>query len=353
MKLDTIKSRSQIQNENRMKGGTDMEEILCRYPFREAQYDRLMTESEARLLPYKTDGHFTGRDQRSIHYITYVPSSPSAVVAVCHSSGESAVKYLEFASFFFDMGFKVCLFDFRGHGESWRAVSNRSVTHVDSFDDYVNDLADCIDRHAPSELPLFIFGCGMGGAVALRYLQLNPKRAAKACLLAPLVAYKLPSPEGLNRLRLARAVKKDLKWELCPGSECYRPHEVFSGSNYRSFARFAWYRALRAADTRLQNSAVSLGWLNALLENSDKLYSARQNRKIETELLICEAGKDEILPPDALSLLRSRLPGSAGGSKRGAGLVCFSEARHDIQNSEQKTLSDLMKLLYVFFGGAH
>lgn len=327
-----------------------MEGLFHRYPFAEERYDALMAECEARLLPYKTEGHFTGSDLRLIHYVTYTPSSPTAVIVICHSSGESALKYLEFASFFFDMDYKVCLFDFRGHGSSWRPVSNRSVTHVNSFDEYVTDLADCIERHARGNLPLYLFGCGMGGAAALRYLQLNPTSAAKACFASPLVGYRLPSPEGLNRLRLARAVKKGIGWELCPGSECYSPHEAFSGSNYQSFARFAWYRTRRAADTRLQNNAVTLGWLNALLENTDKLCSARKNRMITARLLICEAGKDEVLPAGALDLLRSRLPGSAGKSgHRGAGLVSFSEARHDIQNSEMKTLGDFMKLLCEFF----
>lgn len=327
-----------------------MEDIFHRYPFPEEGYDALMAESEARLAPCKQEGLFTGRDVRLIHYITYEPASPSATLVVCHGSGESALKYLEFAAFFFDMGYKVCLFDFRGHGESWRPLPNRSVTHVDSFDGYVHDLADCVDRFAVSDLPLYLFGCGMGGAVALRYLQLEPERAAKACLLTPLVGYKLPEPEGLNRLRLSRAVGKGLGREMVPGSECYRPHEVFSGSNYQSFARFAFYRARRAADTRLQNSAVTLGWLNAMLENSDKLLSARLNRRIGARLLICEAGRDEVLPPDALGLLRTRLPGSkVDGGKKGAALIRFAEARHDIQNSEQRTLGDLMKLVYEFF----
>lgn len=329
-----------------------MEEIFHRYPFSESRYDTLMAESEARLAPYKKDGLFTGRDLRLIHYVTYEPSSPEATVVICHSSGESALKYLEFAAFFFDMGYKVCLFDFRGHGRSWRQAANRSVTHTDSFEGYVSDLADCIDRHSIKALPLFLFGCGMGGAVALRYLQLEPKRVAKACLSAPLVGYRLPSPEGLNRLRLARAAKKELRWELVPGSECYQPHEVFSGSNYQSFARFSWYRARRASDTRLQNSAVTIGWLSAMLENSDKLCSAKRNKKIATRILICEAGRDEVLPAGALSLLRSRLPGSGERDRqKGAALITFSEACHDIQNSEQKTLSDLFKLLYEFYKG--
>lgn len=329
-----------------------MEEIFLRYPFREDRYDALMSESETRLAPYKKEGLFTGRDVRLIHFVTYEPSSPTATVMICHSSGESALKYLEFASFFFDMGYKVCLFDFRGHGSSWRPLPNRSVTHVESFDGYVRDLTDCVDRHAMVDLPLFLFGCGMGGAVALRYMQQNPKKVAKACLVSPLVAYKLPPPEGLNRMKLRKAVKKGLGRELSPGSECYRPHEVFSGSNYQSFARFAWYRAHRAADTRLQNSAITIGWLNAMLDCSDKLLSKRRNRKIKARLLICEAGRDEVLPYGALDLLRSRLPGaSADGRTWGAGLVTFSEARHDIQNSETKTLGDLMKIVYEFFRG--
>lgn len=328
-----------------------LESIFNLYPFREEDYERRVNECETRLAADKKEGLFTGRDVRLIHYVTYEPTSPSATVMICHSSGESALKYIEFASFFFDMGYKVCLFDFRGHGGSWRPLANRSVTHVDSFDDYTRDLADCIDRFSEPSLPLYLFGCGMGGAVALRYLQKNPKRAAKACLLAPLVAYKLPDPEGVNRMKLRRAVRHGLGREPVPGSECYRPHEVFSGSSYQSFARFAWYRAHRAADTRLQNSAVTIGWLNALLECSDKLLSKKQNREISTRILICEAGQDEVLPRGALAELRACLPvsGEKGADKqKGAALISFSEARHDIQNSEPRTLGDLMKLIYEF-----
>ncbi len=323
-----------------------MDRIFYLYPFQEEQYSERMAACAERLRSYKKDGLFTGRDVRLIHYIAYEHPNASASMIICHGAGESALKYLEFASFFFDLGYQVYLFDFRGHGSSWRPVANRSVTHVNSFDEYAADLDDCIRRLTDPTLPLSIFACGMGGAAALRYLQLNPDRVWKAFLSAPTVACKLSQPEGINRLKLHRAVKKGLGRELCPGGECYRAQEVFSGSNYQSFARFAWYRERRAADTRLQNSAVTLGWLDALLINSDKLFSKGKNRKIKTKILICEAGNDQVLPPEALKLLRTRLP----SDKKGTGLVCLTEALHEIQNSEQKTLNDLMVLLYEFFG---
>lgn len=310
------------------------------FPLRDENYQNELTSVEASLSEYCRDGCLTGRDRQLIRYRVYRQNQPRAAMVICHDGCESALRYVEWAAFYHALGFQVYLFDFRGHGGSTREIANRSVTHIDGFDEYTRDLADLTSRIS-RKLPLCITAFGMGGAVALLYMQKNPQRVASACLISPLLGLELPEHAGLYRWRLRRSVKRGLARELIPGSSCYQPGEVYSGSGWYSFARFSWYRRLRAADSRLQNNAYTLGWLKAALEASDRIFSSRTKR-ISTRTLLVEAGADRVVPPEFYGKLLSILPGSTH--------MRLAEAEHRIQNGDQKTLSDLMALLETFFG---
>lgn len=309
------------------------------YPFREENYQSDLQSVQERLSSVCRDGCFVGRDQQLIHYRVLYRDKPTAAMILCHDGGESAIRYTEWAAFFYDLGYEVYLFDFRGHGRSERCLSNRSVTHVDSFDEYARDLSDLTSRIKRS-IPLSVTAFGMGAVALLLYMQKNPRRLTSACLISPLLSINLPAPVGLYRLKLARAVRKGLSREILIGSSCYQPGEVFSGSGWKSFARFAWYREVRASDSRLQNSAYTVGWLNAALRASDRLFTQRTKR-IATRTLLIEAGADRIVPSDAYRRILHLLP---NGSH-----LCLTEAEHRVQNTDGKTMGDLMDLLAAYF----
>lgn len=310
------------------------------FPLREENYHKELTAVESALSPYCRDGCLTGRDGQLLRYRIYVQETPRAAMVICHDGCESLCRYVEWAAFYHAMGYQVYLLDFRGHGGSTRRIDNRSVTHIDDFNAYVRDLADLTSR-IDRRMPLYLTAFGMGGAVALLYMQKNPDRVASACLITPLLGLELPEPAGLYRWRLKRSIKRGLARELVPGSSCYLPNETFNGSGWRSFARFSWYRRLRAADSRLQNNAYTMGWLNAALEASERIFSSRTGR-ITTRILLVQAGQDYIVPPELYGKFLNLLPGSTQ--------VCLSEAEHRVQNGEDKTISDLMSLLKTYFG---
>lgn len=309
------------------------------YPFLEESYKKTLEAKLQSLSDVRREGCFTGRDRQHIHYQVFRKDAPSAAMVLCHDGCESSLRYLEWACLFYDLGYQVYLFDFRGHGRSTRRVSNRSVTHISDFDEYARDLADLTSR-IDRKLPLCLTAFGMGGLVALRYLQKNPRRVQSACMVSPLLSIVLPAPRGLYRYRLSRSVKKGLAKELLPGSDCYCSDETFQRSGWHSFARFAWYREARIADSDLQNSAYTMGWLKAALDASDRVFSC-PTKQIASRILLIEAGEDRIVPADAYEKLLRLLPR--------AHYLRLAEAEHRIQNGDPKTLSDLMSLIAKFF----
>ena len=311
------------------------------YPFPEDSYKKILDSKLHDLGGAYQEGCLFGRDRQTVHYRVLNCESPGGAMVICHDGCESALRYMEWALFYHDLGYQVYLLDFRGHGRSSRAIPNRSVTHVADFDEYARDLADITSR-IDRKLPLSLMAFGMGGAVALCYMQKNPNRLQSACLVAPLLSIFLPAPEGLYKWKLTRSVHKGLAEELLSGSECYRQGEIYQNSGWHSFTRFAWYREARAADSRLQNSAYTVGWLKAALDASKRIYSA-PTKKINTRVLLIEAGQDRVVPSDSYHKLLRLLPNGH--------YLRMSEADHRIQNGDEKTLGDLMSLAAKFFAG--
>ena len=312
------------------------------YPLKEDSFAKELDNLLSSLSAYRREGCLTGREMQIIHYQVYLQDKPKGAMVICHDGCESALRYTEWALFYRSLGFQVYLLDFRGHGRSEREIENRSVTHIDHFRRYARDLADVTSR-IDRKLPLHLIGFGMGGAVAMLYMQNNPERVHSACLVAPLIGVHLPQPRGLNRWKLKRSVRRGLARELIPGSVCYQPGEVFERSDWKSFHRFAWYKEHRAADSRFQNNAYTLGWLNAALQTSDLIFSHRTN-KISSKVLLIEAGNDSVVPSEYYTKLLTYL--KYGSHVRLAGV------EHRIQDGNNGMLSDLMKLMEAFFSNS-
>ena len=81
----------------------------------------------------------------------------------------------------------VVTFDWRGQGLSDRILPNRYKGYVASYEDYLKDLTNFMDRHvSKSDRPVVMLAHSMGGHIALRYLHDNPDRVEKAVLTSPL-----------------------------------------------------------------------------------------------------------------------------------------------------------------------
>ncbi len=93
-----------------------------------------------------------------------VAPQPRAQLLIVHGLAEYAARYRDLGATLAGRGISCFAYDQRGHG-----TRPGTRTHVDRFDDYVDDLnleAESLRRRSP-ELPLFVWGHSMGSIVAI------------------------------------------------------------------------------------------------------------------------------------------------------------------------------------------
>ncbi|MFV8754786.1 lysophospholipase [Nannocystaceae bacterium ST9] len=114
------------------------------------------------------------RDGINIHTELWRPAGEAKlVVVIVHGGAEHVGRYQRLADELTAMGAIVLGPDHRGQGRSGGAPG-----HVESFEQYADDLLAVLRQHAerlgeagsPSKLPWFLWGHSMGGLISLTYL---------------------------------------------------------------------------------------------------------------------------------------------------------------------------------------
>lgn len=90
---------------------------------------------------------------------------PRAELLIVHGLAEYAERYRGIATTLAERGISCFAYDQRGHGSR-----PGTRTHVERFDDFVDDLNLAVEslRRRSAELPLFVWGHSMGSIVAIR-----------------------------------------------------------------------------------------------------------------------------------------------------------------------------------------
>ncbi len=109
-------------------------------------------------------------------------AEPHAVLVVVHGLRDHSARYAAFAESLAQRGVAVYAFDHRGHGRS-----DGQGQMVDTFDDYVSDLATFVAdvREREPGRPIFVLGHSMGGAIATLYAETRDPQLAGVVLSAP------------------------------------------------------------------------------------------------------------------------------------------------------------------------
>jgi alpha-beta hydrolase superfamily lysophospholipase len=171
-------------------------------------------------LPDSTtdDGYFSARDGLRLFRRTTRPAgAPIAHVVVLHGYAEHLGRQSEITRALSAAGYAAHSFDCRGHGQS-----GGKRAHVDTFDEYLQDLADFFAqvRENAQGRPLFFLGHSHGALIGIRYLLDHPDAVRGAILSSPYLRLKLSvSPVKLMAGRLLSRVlpslpmRNDLKAE--------------------------------------------------------------------------------------------------------------------------------------------
>lgn len=286
-----------------------------------------------------------GHEGRPLYTVSYAAEEPMGTVFLVHGFTENALKYAELIWSLLHLHFSVVAYDQRGHGRSWRAegIPHSSVTHVDRFSEYIQDLriiTETYGKEMPS--PLFLFAHSMGGAVASLFLEEYPGVFAAAVLTSPMIAPNIGGvPAGLASALALCASKLGKKKHNPFFMKPYAGPEDFQTSCATDPHRFAWYDQIKAARPEFQNSVPSYQWSYESIHVTERILAPGKPEGISCPVLLFTAEHDSSVLPDPQLRLIERIPGGTQRLIRGA--------RHEIYRSTTDVVAGWWQEIIQFY----
>jgi len=199
-----------------------------------------------------------------------------AVIVIVHGAMEHHRRYGWLIEQWRNSGFHVVMGDLPGHGLTTR--SRRG--HIDSFEEYVNEVKKWIDASYQFELPVFLIGHSMGGLITVRLLQKERLNVAGVILSSPCLGLvNKPSPILHAATFILNKVFPALR--------------VSSGISLDQVTRNEDVRELDRKDT-LYVKKISVRWYREL-EEAMKTAFTMIKRTQDTPLLVVQGGDDRIV----------------------------------------------------------
>lgn len=315
----------------------------------EKNYDQMMrTVVEPGLAAMREEIDMPLSTGGALHAEVYNRLDARRAVVILHGYTESAEKFREMAWYFLDDGYSVFAMDHRGHGRSVREVEDASVTHVDRFDDYVRDVGEFVEkvvRPYMGAAPLFLYAHSMGGAIGALTLMEHPTWFVRAVLTAPMIApvtRPLPAWAASLTASFFCAIGKG-KERAFVGKPFDPAGETFERSHDTSRARYDYYQKKRVKAEYLHNCAPTYSWIREGVGVTKRLLDPQNAQRIQTPLLLCQAGQDTIVRLKPQEQFVRQVPG--------ARLMRFDAARHEIYASEDGVMREYVPAVLGFLRG--
>lgn len=281
-----------------------------------------------RVIPVEAvEGHWIAPDGRAIRRIDWPHPSPRGAILFMSGRGDFYEKYLEALAHWYQQGWAVTAFDWRGQGGSGRLGKDPYTGHVSDYAVWIDDLAALWrDWAAQAPGPQIAIGHSMGGHLALRAAAAKAINPAALVLCAPMLGLRdgnMPDllMQGLASLmcRLGDPARPAWKWSEKPGQPPDARGELLTHDPER-YADELWWREMRPELVMgpgswrwVERAYASMRWLG----RSDVLAGVRQ------PVLLLATDEDALVSYKASARAAARLPHCE--------LVNFGErARHEI-----------------------
>ncbi len=312
----------------------------------EERFDEVMVQTVEPLLQrYRNKGFLTIVRGMRLHYEYYLCADPVGAVVISHGFTESAEKYRELAYYFLEAGYSVFALDHRGHGKSYREMKNPCLIHIGKFQHYIDDLdwfIQKIVRPNAVNLPLYLFGHSMGGAVAGMYLSQHPVTFRRAVLSAPMIAAKTRNLPGwiAELLSLGFCLTGQSKKRVLDVGD-FDENASFEQSADTSRARFDYYHQKRIHYRHLQTSAPTYGWILQSLRVTRNLLNRSNCATVQAPVLLFQGETDDYVHNRPQEKYIARIPHGE--------LVKVPESKHEIFMTPNQTLQSVLDQTLIFF----
>ena len=263
---------------------------------------------------------FLASDGTKLHTQSWNILKPKAVVALVHGFGEHIGRYNHFAEFLNAEGYAVQGIDMRGHGKS-----DGKRGHTPKYDAFLDDLEifiELVKKNNPN-LPLFLYGHSMGGAIVLNYATQRKSKLKGVIASAPLIQLSFkPNPVTLF---LGKQLRK-----LVP------TFTQSGGVEVNNLSRDKEIVAKYKADPLVHNK-VSAEQGMALLENGEKLNQFSGKMPVPT--LILHGTDDKLTSFSASEAFTKRVSGDVTFKK-------YEGLYHELHNEPEK--KEVLKYISVW-----
>ncbi len=283
------------------------------------------------LLSEKLNEEYINADDGTrLHCVYMINPAEKAMVVISHGFCEFTGKYHEVMYYFYQMGYSVCMCEYRGHGFSQRFVDEIDKVYVKSYDEYVMDLHATVEKIAKVKSKsghLILFAHSMGGAIASLYLEKYPDVFEKAVLSSPLQRMNFGKFKNWQ-VRLLMVISKVLGWDLkyVPGQRGFDNVYVFKTSSTLSEQRYAYVFKQRQDIDEYKIYGGCYAWTRASVKATDKLV--KNADRIKTPILLLEAGLDTMVDNDGHEAFIE-------GCKC-AKIIRYADSKHEIFNALTK-----------------
>ncbi|MEH6530863.1 MAG: alpha/beta fold hydrolase [Photobacterium frigidiphilum] len=267
---------------------------------KESSFTTLMTHEIHQMWQQRQQNTFMGLNNIPIRWISITHQKNTQCVVIVNGRNESFWKYQEVFYEFSRRGFDVFALDHRGQGASGRITTDPEVGHVDSFNDYVEDLHQFVDSIVkPSNYKrAFMLAHSMGGAITTLYLEQHPDIFDAAVLNAPMFGIRMPAALHCIAPFMAKMLTKvAAKYQQQPsylfGQKAYYEASFENNDQCQSLLRYVWAKHLYQLHPELRIGGPSARWLWQALTAADKCI--RDAEKLKTPILLLQAGNDTIV----------------------------------------------------------
>ncbi len=263
-----------------------------------------------------------------LRYARWKASARKMLGTVCilQGRGESIERYFETVTALRERGFAVGAFDWRGQGGSDRLLRNPRKGHIDSFEEYDDDLEAFMRQIALPDCPppYFALAHSTGGMMALRAARSGSVQFSRMVLSAPLVDIAWRRGRPAITCHVATVVTALGLGELpTPGAADDVLEKIPFEGNPLTGDRLRYERnvTLSKSHPQLTVDGPTFGWVYAACTAIAEAARPEFARGIRTPILMIAGGMDRVVSSAASERLASRI--------RGARQLTIAGARHE------------------------